>query len=154
MCLQENISDEEWLYRSFPVPDPRVNHAIHYKMIDGILRLERGVWNDKKCQPSVDRRILLSCASDAQWDKADAIVQIKAEEVRSISGSISLTDTASHNHNVIFDKKEDRPAHALIVSTPPFADKPNSEKTKWNNFKTFLSLAASKHGWVIEPQVL
>ncbi|MCA3268751.1 MAG: hypothetical protein ACK5XX_04170 [Holosporales bacterium] len=153
MPPEEWIDNEEWLYRSFPVPDTRQNGAIHYEIIDGVLRLGRGAWNDRNLRPSVDRKLLLSSPSEVVERETDAVVQIQAKEIRSISGTIQSSGNESHTHDVIFDKTPVRPAHALITTSPAFADRPNSEKTKWKTFQRLLSLAAEKHGWVIEPEI-
>ncbi|MDE3037206.1 MAG: hypothetical protein KGJ21_01930 [Pseudomonadota bacterium] len=143
------IGNDEWFYRPFQIPDP--NH--HYEVIDGMLRLSRGIWNDRTYTPSVDRALLLFSPQEAQFDSTNAVVKIQAKEVRAISGNASLADSnTSRAHDIIFDKKEDRPAHSLITTTPPFADKPTAEKKKWKEFQRLLSLAAEKHGWVIAPQ--
>ena len=151
MPLEEMIDDKEWLYRSFPVPDSRQNGVIHYEIIDDKLRLSRGAWNDTACKPSVDRKALLSSPVEAKFNESDAVVQIQAKEIRTISGTLPSSEGVNRIHDVICDPTVDRPAHALIITTPPFADKPNTEKTKWKTFQRLLSLAAEKHGWIIEP---
>lgn len=153
MPHEKLIDNEEWLYRSFPVPDMRQNGKIHYEIIDGVLRLSRGVWNDRSCMPSVDRKSLLSSAKEAKFNISDAVVQIQAQEIRSISGSIKSTENTSYDHDVIFNPTPERPAHAQIISSPRLADRPSSEKNKWDAFKTLLSLAAAKHGLIIEPEI-
>ncbi len=152
MPPEELIDNEEWLYRSFPVPDTRWNNEIHGAVVDGVLRLKRSVWNDRNYQPSVDRKLLLSSPSEVVERETDAVVQIQAQEVRDISGSIQSSAGTSRTHDVIFDKTPLRHAHAQITTFPPFADKPNAEKTSWKNFQRLLSLAAEKHGWVIKPE--
>jgi len=152
--LSDHIDDEEWLYRSFPVPDERQNGAIHYQIIDGVLRLGRGVWNDRvTLQPSVDRKILLTSAEEVRFNEIDAVVQIQAKEIRAISGTIPSKNGGMHDHDVKYDPTKDRPAHSRILSSPPFSDKPTSEYKKWKEFQRLLSLAASTHGFVIEPQI-
>lgn len=157
MCPAENIiDDEEWLYRSFPVPDTRGDGMpkIHFAIIDGRLRLGRGAWNDVSRRPSVDRAKMVSPEQVVfnNNDSKDAVVKLQAREIRSISGTPLLaTDQNGRVHNVIFDKQDKRPGHSLIISVPPFAEKPNAEKNRWKAFQALLSLAAAKHGWVIEP---
>lgn len=149
--VEELIDDDEWLYRSFPVPDNRGSGLpeVHYKEIDGQLRLERGVWRDSNFRPSVDREKLVHSLEDIKFNRTDAVVKIRAEEVREISGRPLLdVDQTGRTHDVFFDKKEDRPAHTLIVTDPPFANKPNAEKNRWKMFQSLLSLAAAKHGLV------
>lgn len=141
------IDDDEWFYRSFPVPDHRQDGAVHYEVIDGQLRLSRGVWNDRHLQPSVDRKKLISSPQDVKFNEHDAIVKIQAREVRDIS-----VKSEGRGHDVIFDPLDERPAHSLIFTEPSFSLKPNSEKDKWKKFQMLLSLAATKHGWVVAPQ--
>jgi len=154
MPSEELIDNEEWLYRSFQVPDPGQNGAIHYEIIDGVLRLGRGVWNDRTLKPSVDRKLLLSSPSEVVERETDAVVQIQAKEIRAISSSIQSSGNTIYKHDVIFDPTPERPAHAQIVTHPPFANKPNAEQNKWKEFQRLLSLDAAKHGWVIDPNVL
>lgn len=150
VATDKQIDDEEWLYRSFPVPDTRGDGQpkIHYDEIDGRLRFARSVWNDSNCQPSVDRKKLVKFPQEIMFNTTDAVIQIQVKQVRlEISGM-----SEGRQHDVQFDKRDARPAHSLIVSHPPFG-KNNAEKNKWKEFQRLLSLAAAKHGWVVEPKI-
>ncbi len=148
------IKNREWLYRSFPVPDTRLNPPVfHYAVIQGKVRFSRGAWNDKNRQPSVDRAYMLSCPQDAKFnpnDPNEAIIKIRAAKIRKIS-SLSLNQSSSTRLiDVIFDPNisDNRPAHSKITADPIFEKK---EKREWKMFQEFLSIAASKHGWVVPP---
>lgn len=145
------IQNDEWLYRSFKSPDPRQDNTKHFDIIDGKLRLYRGVWSDRYFKPSVDRKKLVTTLDQIKFDKEDYFVKILAKEIREISDNVLAQDgIPKRKHDVVFDKKSDRPAHSLIISEPPFT---KSNKAQWKEFQRHLSLAAQNYGLVTELDI-
>lgn len=150
--MSTHISDDEWLLRSFPVPDFRTEPPIeHYEIKDGQLRIRRSAFNDRNCTPSVDRESLVASPQEVVFNSSDAVIKLKACEVRSISEvPISNDDGSKRNHDCECFPTEDRPSHVLITSEPEFKTG-NSEKKKFRILKEILAVYASKHGWVCRP---
>lgn len=149
LIIVTELTEEEWLLRSFPVPDTRTGTSVnHYEMVDGKVRISRGAFNDSKFRPSVDRLCKLKSLQEAQFDKTNAVVKLSTTDVITLTNKINNT---LRRHFVIDDPTTERPAHAKIMSEPPIGKKPNSEVTYWKHLRELLAIAASKYGWVIPP---
>lgn len=133
--------DSELLYRL--VPDARDNYKLE---ANGTCRVTQSAFGDgptdKKGprQPSVYRARLCGFEPSAvQRHATEFVVALKAEDVRRIS------TTLGREVNVVPDT-EDHPAHALVVSDPPYMDK----DPKFRKLRKQLAKAANSN-WVIGP---
>ena len=151
LLLKEKIQDSEWLYRSFPVPDQKQEKIQwHHTIIDGKLRITKSAWNDRHGEPSVDRAVLIASPEDIKFNQTDAVIKIRAKQIRSLSNNNLNINNTTCIIDVKFDRTKERPAHSKIFSAPPMEG--NQGKKKFNILKELLAIEASKHGWVLKPQ--
>ncbi len=141
------IEDNEILYRSSPDPDTRLDPPQPaFKVENGILKVQKTVFNDRNFQPSVDRKKLTLSIKQLKQRDSDKIFQLMASDVRKISLS------QDRFHDIQYDPTETNKAHSLIMTEPKFGQSgtKSSEERQWKKFKERLAIEASKYGLVNE----
>ncbi len=137
----DRVLDDELLYRL--VPDRRDNYQLKD---NGMYRVTRVAFGDGPSdrkgprQPSVYRAKLCDFEpKSVRRNPAEFVVSLTAGQVRAISA------TLGREVNVVPDP-EDHPAHALIVSDPPYMNK----DPKFRKLRDQLAKAAD-YNWAIGP---
>lgn len=102
------VTDDELLLRSVAAD---LEH--HYSEDGRLLQLASTTFNDKKCQPSVDRLKLRESPEAARMSPTDGVAELKADKVRALK--VSAQGQAVLFADVVEDRLPENPSHALIV---------------------------------------
>ena len=152
MDRKDTVRDNEELYRSVR---GRLEDE-EYIFNHGKLRILPKAFRDRHRKPSVDRAILREHPSLSRLNETDGIVSLIAREIRALKAVETKThdNEVLHAVDVVYDPKQENPAHSQIIVTPEFFGSKNKQKLAFRLLRIALAELVTQHGrWTLQPKL-